>query len=86
MSEPGSLLFERHGGKEKSIEESCQEGGHASKRRGVKLTPTELSAPELAVSEPPAELSALLERVKTDGGAVLGVYREPLGRPLTWRS
>jgi ParB family transcriptional regulator, chromosome partitioning protein len=49
------------------------------KRRGVKLTPTELSAPELAVTDVPAELQPLLDRVKSDGGAVLGVYREPLG-------
>ncbi len=49
------------------------------KRRGVKLTPTELSAQELLVSEPPADLLPMLERVRTDGGAVLGVYREPLG-------
>ena len=49
------------------------------KRRGVKLTPTELGATELAVAEPPPELEPLLERVRTDGGAVIGVYREPLG-------
>lgn len=49
------------------------------KRRGVKLTPTELSAPELVVAEPPPELSPLLERVRADGGAVLCTYREPLG-------
>ena len=30
------------------------------KRRGVKLTPTELEAPELAVSDVPAELSPVL--------------------------
>jgi len=49
------------------------------KRRGVKLTPTELGATELALSEPPQELVPLLERVRSDGGAVVGVYREPLG-------
>src|SRR5688572_1958105 len=49
------------------------------KRRGVKLTPTELSAPELLVAEPPASLVPILERVQADGGAVLGTYREPLG-------
>jgi ParB family transcriptional regulator, chromosome partitioning protein len=31
------------------------------------------------VAEPPPELEPLLERVRTDGGAVIGVYREPLG-------
>jgi ParB family chromosome partitioning protein len=49
------------------------------KRRGVKLTPTELSAPELLVTDPPASLVAILDRVQADGGAVLGTYREPLG-------
>lgn len=54
------------------------------KRRGVKLTPTELTAPELAVAEIPAAeipeaLAAAAERIKADGGAVLGIYREPLG-------
>lgn len=49
------------------------------KRRGVKLKPTELSAPELVVAEPPPELLPLLERVRADGGAVLCTYREPLG-------
>lgn len=49
------------------------------KRRGVKLTPTELGATELIVGEPPPELEPLLARVRDDGGAVVGVYREPLG-------
>ena len=49
------------------------------KRRGVELKPTELTAPELLVASPPNELTDLLERVRSDGGAVLGTYREPLG-------
>jgi ParB family transcriptional regulator, chromosome partitioning protein len=49
------------------------------KRRGVKLTPTELGAQELVVTEPPPELLPMLERVRADGGAVLCTYREPLG-------
>ncbi|MEY2934454.1 MAG: hypothetical protein RL033_5203, partial [Pseudomonadota bacterium] len=49
------------------------------KRRGVELKPTELTASELLVASPPVELSGLLERVRSDGGAVLGTYREPLG-------
>ncbi len=49
------------------------------KRRGVELKPTELTAPELLVASPPNELNGLLERVRSDGGAVLGTYREPLG-------
>jgi len=53
------------------------------KRRGVKLEPTELGAPELALETPPEELAPLLERVRSDGGAVLAAYREPLaGRNL----
>jgi ParB family chromosome partitioning protein len=64
--------------KKKASKKAAKKAG-TRKRRGVKLTPTELSATELAVSEPPAELEPLLARVKSDGGAVLGVYREPLG-------
>jgi ParB family chromosome partitioning protein len=64
--------------KKKASKKAAKKAG-TRKRRGVKLTPTELSAPELAVTNPPAELLPVLERVKSDGGAVLGVYREPLG-------
>ena len=64
--------------KKKASKKAAKKVG-TKKRRGVKLTPTELSAPELQVSDPPAELLPVLERVKSDGGAVLGVYREPLG-------
>jgi ParB family chromosome partitioning protein len=64
--------------KKKASKKVAKKAG-TKKRRGVKLTPTELEAPELAVSDVPAELSPVLERVKSDGGAVLGVYREPLG-------
>jgi ParB family chromosome partitioning protein len=53
--------------------------GTPRKRRGVKLKPTELVATELAVAEPPAELAALADAVRADGGAVLATYREPLG-------
>jgi ParB family chromosome partitioning protein len=49
------------------------------KRRGVKLTPTELGARDLLLATPPKELEPLLARVSEDGGAVLAVYREPLG-------
>jgi ParB family chromosome partitioning protein len=64
--------------KKKASKKVAKKAG-TKKRRGVKLTPTELEAHELAVSDVPAELSPVLERVKSDGGAVLGVYREPLG-------
>jgi len=49
------------------------------RRRGIKLKPTELAPADLAIAEPPAELARLTEAVKTDGGAVLATYREPLG-------
>src|SRR5688572_5702518 len=53
--------------------------GTPRKRRGVKLRPTELAATELALTDPPAELAALADTVRADGGAVLASYREPLG-------
>jgi ParB family transcriptional regulator, chromosome partitioning protein len=64
--------------KKKAAKKAAKKAG-TRKRRGVNLTPTELSAPELAVSDVPSELEPILERVKSDGGAVIGVYREPLG-------
>ena len=53
--------------------------GTPRKRRGVKLRPTELVATELALASPPAELTALTDAIRGDGGAVLAAYREPLG-------
>jgi ParB family chromosome partitioning protein len=53
--------------------------GRPRARKGVKIKPTELAAPELALAAPPAELEPLLARVVSDGGAVLTCYREPLG-------
>jgi ParB family chromosome partitioning protein len=53
--------------------------GTPRRRRGVKLRPTELAATELALESPPAELVALAEAIRGDGGAVLATYREPLG-------
>ncbi len=53
--------------------------GRPRARKGVKLTPTELAPPQLAVSERPPELDALAREVEADGGAVLAAYREPLG-------
>ncbi len=49
------------------------------RRRGVKLEPTELRAPELAVVPETGALDELAARVEADGGAVLARYREPLG-------
>jgi ParB family chromosome partitioning protein len=53
--------------------------GTPRKRRGVKLRPTELGATDLALAAPPAELAALADAIRGDGGAVLAAYREPLG-------
>ena len=49
------------------------------KRRGVKLEPTELGAGELPIAELEGDLAALADKVRSDGGAVIGGYREPLG-------
>jgi ParB family transcriptional regulator, chromosome partitioning protein len=53
--------------------------GTPRKRKGVKLTPTQLGPTELALAEPPPEVAALAAAVAADGGAVLATYREPLG-------
>ena len=53
--------------------------GSPRRRRGVKLKPTDLGATDLALTEPPAELTELVAAVQADGGAVLAMYREPLG-------
>jgi len=49
------------------------------KRRGVKLTPTELVPSEIAIDTPSPELAELGAQVEKDGGTVLAFYREPLG-------
>ena len=48
-------------------------------RKGVKLRPTELGPRELALADPPPEVAELARQVEEDGGAVLAMYREPLG-------
>jgi len=45
----------------------------------VKLTPTSLEPGELRLPEPPPEVAELARAVEADGGAVLAIYREPLG-------
>jgi ParB family chromosome partitioning protein len=49
------------------------------KRRGVALKPTELAPSELSIEAPSGPLAELASKVSADGGAVLAVYREPLG-------
>ncbi len=58
---------------------SRKPSGTPRRRRGVKLRPTELLATQLALEAPPAELAALADAIRADGGAVLAAYREPLG-------
>ncbi len=53
--------------------------GRPRARKGVKLKPTELGAPDLRLAEPPPEVADLARAIEADGGAVLAAYREPLG-------
>ncbi|MEA2698048.1 MAG: ParB family transcriptional regulator, chromosome partitioning protein [Myxococcales bacterium] len=55
--------------------------GTLRRRRGVKVRPTELGPGELLLAEgtQTAEVVQLTADVRADGGAVLAVYREPLG-------
>ena len=55
--------------------------GRPRARKGVKLRPTDLGPTQLVLgdAEGPPELEALVRGVEGDGGAVLAVYREPLG-------
>lgn len=55
--------------------------GTPRRRRGVKLRPTELGPTDLGFAPDalPADLAALGDAVRADGGAVLACYREPLG-------
>ncbi len=55
--------------------------GTPGRRRGIKARTTSLPAGELALdlTALPDSLATLAGEVKTDGGAVLAAYREPLG-------
>ncbi|MGC4000379.1 MAG: ParB N-terminal domain-containing protein [Anaeromyxobacter sp.] len=53
--------------------------GRPRARKGVKLEPTDLTPPQLALADRPPELEELARAVEADGGAVLAAYREPLG-------
>ncbi|HMC93489.1 MAG TPA: ParB N-terminal domain-containing protein [Polyangia bacterium] len=65
--------------KPKAKKSARKPSGTPRRRRGVKLRPTELHATELAIDAPTVELVALADAVRSDGGAVLATYREPLG-------
>jgi ParB family transcriptional regulator, chromosome partitioning protein len=65
--------------KPKTKKAARKPSGTPRRRRGVKLRPTELGATELAIEAPTAELAALADAVRADGGVVLATYREPLG-------
>lgn len=49
------------------------------RRKGIKIEATELTATELPLASDDAALSELAGAVQSDGGAVIGAYREPLG-------
>src|SRR3954465_6069903 len=53
--------------------------GKPRARKGVKLKPTDLTPPQLKLSEIPPELQQLAATVESDGGTVLAAYRQPLG-------
>ncbi|HEY0714007.1 MAG TPA: chromosome partitioning protein ParB, partial [Polyangia bacterium] len=73
-----SKTAETRNGKAKG-KKGSKASGTPRRRRGVKLRPTELGPLQLRMEEPPAELQSLSDQVAGDGGAVLAVYREPLG-------
>ncbi len=49
------------------------------RRRGVKIEPTGLRATDVPVEALEGDLAGLADAVRSDGGAVLAHYREPLG-------
>jgi ParB family chromosome partitioning protein len=51
----------------------------ARKKKEVLAESRGLEASELASGDPPAEVAALGELIGADGGAVLGIFRDPLG-------
>src|SRR5438477_9484509 len=54
--------------------------GKPRKRKGVKLEPTALAPAQLRLGDDaPAEVKELSAQIEADGGAVLAIYREPLG-------
>src|SRR5881392_940534 len=54
--------------------------GKPRKRKGVKLEPTDFAPSQLRLGDDaPAEVKELSDQIEADGGAVLAVYREPLG-------
>jgi ParB family chromosome partitioning protein len=61
------------------VKQTRKASGTPRRRRGVKLKPTDLGPGDLLLVTLPADLEALAETVRSDGGAVLAAYREPLG-------
>jgi len=53
--------------------------GRPRKRKGVDIEPTQLAPKELRLDPPPPEVAELARAIEDDGGAVLAIYREPLG-------
>lgn len=63
----------------KTTKRPITKSGIPRKRKGVKLTPTELKASDLTVEQPGEKVNELVSQIRDDGGSVLSVYREPLG-------
>lgn len=60
-----------------------KQGATKRRRKGVRIQATSLGATELPITSFEPELKALADAVTSDGGAVIGAYREPLGgQPL----
>jgi ParB family transcriptional regulator, chromosome partitioning protein len=53
--------------------------GTPRKRKGVKLKPTDLRPKDLRAAELTGAAAELADQIASDGGQVLGSYREPLG-------
>lgn len=49
------------------------------KRKAAAAEPRGLSARQVGAGVPPADVMRLMEAIESDGGAVIGPYREPLG-------
>ena len=49
------------------------------KRKAAPAEPRGLTARQVGAGVPPAEVMRLMEAIESDGGAVIGPYREPLG-------
>jgi ParB family chromosome partitioning protein len=65
-------------GKKKAAKKTAKKPG-TKKRRGVKVEPKELAPSDVPLVELEGDVAVLAAAVKSDGGAVIGAYRDPLG-------